>query len=787
MPSSRLVRRGRAAATCALLATAFGLAPRLARADEVVPPKLAQSASASDPRAAETTEALPRVAIDLEIEIDPSGVVTHVRVVDPSSETSALESAATAAAAAFVFEPATRDGVPVAARIRYQYVFAERRALPSPPATATEEPPPAEAPPPPPDESFGATARVEAPPRETTKRTFTGDEMLRMPGTRGDPIRAIELMPGVGRPAAGTGNPILRGANLADSQVFAEGAPVPILFHFGGLSSFAHGRVLDAVDVYPSNFSVRYGRKVGGVVDVRFRDPKTDRFRGVADLSLLESSLLVETPIGDKVSVMAAARRSNIDAVLNTAVSDASFAITAAPVYWDYQGVFAYRPTDSDRLRLVAFGSQDRFAALFKQPADTDPAIRGALEQTLGFHNVQLGWRHRFRGGSEHTTELTYGRLDSKEGAGSIAQGQFGMHVLQGRSETAVVLTPAVRLVGGVDILATQVDGRYTGIAQPPDEGGNPMVLATQKKVSVDASAWIVQPAAYLEAGLRPFPRLLLTPGVRADHNDFVAQSSIDPRLSARWEITDETALKGGVGRYTGHPQESRVVAPIGNPNLGFTHSTHASVGVEQKLPWKLSVGVEGFAKWIDGIVAGTPGGRAPFYFNSQEGRVVGGELLARFHPSEQFFGFVSYTLMRSERRDFGQDWRLFDRDTPQIVSAAGVYRLGRGWEVGATLRYTSGIPYTPVASSTYEATNDVYLPRFGAPMSARNPAFVRLDVRVEKKWTFNVWSLALYLDVQNVLNSPNREGFSYSYDYTRRQGARGLPIFPALGLRGEL
>ena len=71
--------------------------------------------------------------------------------------------------------------------------------------------------------------------------------------------------------------------------------------------------------------------------------------------------------------------------------------------------------------------------------------------------------------------------------------------------------------------------------------------------------------------------------------------------------------------------------------------------------------------------------------------------------------------------------------------------------------------------------------------MSARNPAYVRLDARVEKKWTFQVWSLSVYLDVQNVLNSPNREGFSYSYNYRTRDGMRGLPIFPALGLKGEL
>ena len=46
---------------------------------------------------------------------------------------------------------------------------------------------------------------------------------------------------------------------------------------------------------------------------------------------------------------------------------------------------------------------------------------------------------------------------------------------------------------------------------------------------------------------------------------------------------------------------------------------------------------------------------------------------------------------------------------------------------------------------------------------------------------------IRLYSVGQNALNSPNREGFAYSYDYRERQGARGLPILPILGLRGEL
>jgi hypothetical protein len=613
--------------------------------------------------------------------------------------------------------------------------------------------------------------------------------MASLAGTRGDPLRAVELLPGVSRPSVvgGPGVPILRGANQFDSQVYVEGAPVPILFHLGGLSSFLHSRVLDTVELYPSNFGVRYGRKVGGVIEARLRDPRTDGLHGVAELSLLDTSLLVETPVGDKLSVLAAARRSNIDAVLNSAASTTDLAITSAPVYWDYQAVAAYKPTDEDRLRLLAYGSSDRLAIVYASPNDLDPAVRGAFDASSVFHRAQIGYRHRFHGGSEQNTELTYGRIDERGAFGAIGRFDFAMDTLQGRSEWVGVVSPALRVVAGLDLLTNHFSGSYQGVPAPAGEGDPERALSAQRQVSVEASRWVALPGAYVEAGIRPVPQLLVTPGVRADYNDFIQQAAVDPRLSVRFDATEKTAFKAGIGRFSQSPDERHVIEPIGNPQLRMTHALHASAGVEHKVTDTFTASVEGFVKRIDGVVTGTPEGRAPFFTNNRDGRIVGGELFLRVRPAGPFFGFLSYTLMRSERRDEGEPWRLFDRDQPHIVTATGVYRLGRGWEVGAAVRYTSGTPYTPVVSATYDSTTDVYSPRLGRPMSQRNPAFSRIDLRVQKTWTFSSWSFAVYLDVQNVLNAPNREGFDYSYDYRQRAGSRGLPILPILGLRGEL
>jgi hypothetical protein len=60
------------------------------------------------------------------------------------------------------------------------------------------------------------------------------------------------------------------------------------------------------------------------------------------------------------------------------------------------------------------------------------------------------------------------------------------------------------------------------------------------------------------------------------------------------------------------------------------------------------------------------------------------------------------------------------------------------------------------------------------------------LDVRIDKRWTFNRWILDTYLDVQNVYNHKIPEGLTYNYDYSQSKPTGGLPVLTLFGLRAE-
>jgi len=149
----------------------------------------------------------------------------------------------------------------------------------------------------------------------------------------------------------------------------------------------------------------------------------------------------------------------------------------------------------------------------------------------------------------------------------------------------------------------------------------------------------------------------------------------------------------------------------------------------------------------------------------------------------------VAYTLSRSERRDtLSGDYYRYDYDQTHNLTMVGSYKLGRGWQLGARFRYVTGSPYTPEIGGTMDYDAGAYAPVTSlARNSARLPAFHQLDLRVDKTWKFQSWTLGAYLDVQNAYNRKNTENIGYNFDYSQTHAAHGLPLLPIVGIRGEL
>lgn len=842
----------------------------------IVPPSVKKDVGATYPAQAIKDKVKGPVEVVLVLELDTVGAVKNAAVESPVGH--GFDEAALEAARSLEFEPAKRDGRPIAAKIRHKYAFAppaaqlvgkvtsELRDAPIEGAMVTLEGsdgtkkvaiagaegvwridgvpagsytvtiaasgyasqtydetvdpgteatidvrlsrprivvPPAL--PPGLDESDveEVTVRGTRPPREVTKRTLEQRELARIPGTNGDALRAIQNLPGLARPPGFAGLLIVRGAAPQETGTYVDGTYVPLIYHFGGLSSVIPTEMLDRIDFFPGNFSTYFGRHSGGVIDVGVRDPEVKKdskahlqsaragVHALAQIDLIDARALVQGPLGDTGWNFAlAGRRSYVDVWLKPALEQLGSNVTTAPVYYDYQAVLQRSwdsPTQKNahNVRFFFFGSDDRLDILVKQVSGSNPGLTGSAGLGTAFYRMQA----RYVGKLSNDTEVRLVAAIGKDAIKFNLGDNFfvlSSWPISGRAELSQKVGSGARNNIGLDMLVQpyEVDIRLPPLPRPGEPPSGP--FGSRPPLSYVDDGSLYRPALYDEVELTPFPGTRIVPGVRLDYTKENRSWDLQPRVVARQDLTKEfprTMLKGGVGRFANPPAPQDTNPVFGVPGTRSTIANHYGFGAEQEITRNVEISSEAYYRQYDGVIVSGAG-------NIGEGRSYGLETLLRYKPDRRFFGFLAYTLSRSVRRDGpNQPEHLFQYDQTHILTATGSYRLGRGWEIGARFRLVSGNLRTSQTYGFYDSTSGAYIPGLAYPTyGTRNPMFHQLDVRLDKTWVFQEGvKMSVYLDVYNAYNQGNVEGVSYNFNSTLSTYATGIPLLPSIGMRLEM
>jgi TonB family protein len=635
---------------------------------------------------------------------------------------------------------------------------------------------------------------------EVTRRTLQRQQMTSVPGTFGDPVRVIQTLPGVARAPFGLGFLLIRGSNPDDSAVYIDGHRVPLLFHFLGGPSVLNAEMLESIDLFPGGYPARFGRSHGGVVSIDTRPGKPDGIHGSADVDFLDAGGYLRAPIGDHVSIGIAGRRSYFDALLPLVLPepDPGAQRIVVPVYWDGQARVDANLGAEGKLSVFGIVSADRLDVL-----QTDPDDETSLDLNSAVDFRRLIARYQRPLGKAWTLVMSpaYGRDGVQFSSGQAdAAGPFtGAALIEDtfsyRMRARGPVADSVTLDVGMD-LESRVT-RYDLLV--PDDTN----IETGDDIDIDPTR-LVRSVEQLGAALHAdvawdvTSRLRLQPGLRVDGYAISGQvfGTVDPRLSARYELDDTRLLKGYAGVFHQPPQPEAVDARLGNPDVRSERGLHFGVGGEWR-PDRLWL-VDGEVYYIDrsdlihftseGEVEGdtvTPDN----WINVGIGHTYGLELLVKREISEHLFGWLTYTFSHSVQRRFPDratsPWTATAFDQTHNLNAVASWKPGGGFELGARYRLATGRPDTPRVGATFDADDGDYRPLNGTPRSTRTKAFQQVDVRAERTWLFERWSLGVYLDVQNVLNAKNVEAIEWDYRFRESAPVTGIPILPTLGIRG--
>jgi hypothetical protein len=616
---------------------------------------------------------------------------------------------------------------------------------------------------------------------EVSRITLRGPEIKQVPGTFGDPFRVIQTLPGTASLISLLPFPVVRGASPSSTGFLLDGTRIPYLYHLLVGASVVHPEMIDEVQFYPGGAPVQYGGYTGGIIDGRTHRARDDEHLIDLDANLLQVGGLVREPIPSLgVTATASARYGYPGFILSLATNQLSLS------YWDYQ----FR-LDGGNPRngwtLFAYGSKDELDTPAPNAGTNNPNPPLAPALIMNFERLDLRAYHGSGGlDGVYRVVLGYDHTDSS-----------------GTNIATWVVEPSLRWHYRADekfTLAWGLEGNLHDFSQ----GAASTVASNAFSLSpfTQSLRALYSGSAFVETLWRPTSRWLVRPGVRADvyYDLDKTKPSVDPRLTLRYKLADRDLpdvrpgsddsaiwLKGAVGIYH---QPPRFVLPLPGFDLmplkyGLSESLQTSLGAEAPLANRFTVSLEGYFAYMNPTIfdltvnsqnVGTAGNTtlfpvttAPAQTTAQQildrlvapatGRAYGVEALVRRQSKTGLYGWLSYTLSRSERFQNGA-WVPYDFDRTQLINLVAGQLLPRNWDLGVRFQYQSGRPATTTSGYNTARTNGYY----------------RVDLRVDKRAVYRGWLLDFYVDLTNAALLPEEVTPGVSIRY----------VLPTVGLRAR-
>jgi hypothetical protein len=427
-------------------------------------------------------------------------------------------------------------------------------------------------------------------------------ELEEVPGTMGDPIRAVLAMPGVSTIHSGISYPVVRGSSPASTALFIDGVQVPLLFHLFVGPSVIHPDLIDSLELYPSSPRPEYGRLLGGVVEARTREPG-DRPRVSATADLMNVGVFASASFPTTGTGFTFAARYSFTAWLIAAMANAMDLVrvpgqregdTSTLDFADYQ-LRLDQALGPGKLRLFVFGSADDYGVASPRPHG------GWMVHAL-FHRGDLRYRWPL-GPGEAEVALTAGidRLgyDGKNGSGSEWVDPFGDVSVVTTSER--VAEPSFRARAswrgrpspGVEVsVGADADRRSAQLSahqvlednlQRGTEVGE-RDLTADVAVGTFLGAW----AEVRWSGPGPWE---VASGLRADLYHLapgIDRYAFEPRISARRRLAEGLELRAAAGAFHQPPVAviGLPVVDVGGLRYGLQEGAQADLGLSWK-PWR--------------------------------------------------------------------------------------------------------------------------------------------------------------------------------------------------------
>ena len=622
-------------------------------------------------------------------------------------------------------------------------------------------------------------------------KTLSAAEIERLPGANRDASKVLQALPGVSSPASFRNDVIVRGGSPSENKFYLDGIEVPNINHFatqgssGGPVGLLNINFLQSIDFYSGAFPSNYGSGLSSVISFKQKEGNKEELIANVALGSSDVALTLDGPLSKKTSFIFSMRRSYLQLLFS------ALKLPFLPTYNDSQFKIDYKINRKNKITFIGLGAYDKFVLNSSVNEGIDDVEQRELNDFF-LDNIpsQNQWNYTLGINYVHYSEKSYQRFilsrnmlkntsqkytDNIETDGNLV---FDYSSFEAENKFRFENTwrkNGFKVLSGFGYEYARFQAStFNNIVV----SGIPLVIDNTSNLDLH------KVSAFAQLSKSIFKeRLDISAGLRTDINTYSSSMSnplnqLSPSLSLNYALSKKVSISGNIARYNqlpsytilGYRDNSGTLKNKEN-NLKYIQSDHAVLGASFITDFKSKFSVEGFYKKYnyypfsktDSISLANLGSDFGIVGNEEvlstsKGRAYGLEFLYQQKLIKGFYWLLAYTYVNSEFQTKNGDYAPSTWDSKNIISFTGGKRFKKNWEVGFRWSYSGGAPYTPFdeqASSltqVWDVNNSAVL-NYDQLNQRRGSEYHQLNIRVDKRFNFEKWSLNFYLDIQNVYN----------------------------------
>ncbi len=614
-----------------------------------------------------------------------------------------------------------------------------------------------------------------------------------------DPIRFLQLTPGVqSGTEAGVGF-FVRGGNVDQNLVLYNGATVYNPGHLLGFFSVFNPDIIRDVKILKAGIPSRYGQRLSSVIEVNTISGNSDSLEVSGQAGLISSRLTLKNSFaGGKGSFYLAGRTTYLDLIVKPAIKpflqeNTPFINNSDYYFYDFNGGITYRPGKKDRLSLSLFSGLDNYH-YYRDDVD--------LENSLKWSNslASINWLHSFSESflMENSVSISKYHVNLN---GSQSQYSFAMNSFARDIKYKVLLTRITsnaKYYGGLEGIAHSFTPNEVDV-----NAGNFIIDFLNFNKLYSAEGALFGEAQYfwnqwsISGGLRysiynqvgPYKEYLenglgeITDSISYSSGESIAfYHNLEPRFSLNYRINEQSSVKASFMRLTQYvhlatsssvslptdiwlPSSKDILPQSGDQySLGYYRNFNQNMFESSvEIYYKKS---KNQVEFLRGIINNSVNMTLKENIAIGKAYSYGTEFFFR-KPEGSLTGWISYTLARTVK-DFEElnNGKIYPAkyDRRHDISLALIKKINKKWHSSLVFVYVSGSALT-IPSARYIIQGNL-VNEYGEVNGFRMPAYHRLDLSLTREVQTRSGNTSSW--VFSVYNAYNRLNPFYMYFETK-------------------